>query len=82
MDEKEPVPVPSEVLVERAMVGFVVVDQTTPRVVIDEPPSDVILPPEVAEVVVMEVIALVVNDGIETMDDESFRHRTEAPDDL
>ena len=49
---KEPVPVPSDVLVERAIVGFVLVDQTIPLVVMDAPPSEMILPPEVAEVVV------------------------------
>ncbi len=81
-DVKEPVPVPSVVFVERAIVGFVVVDQTTPLAVKEAPPSDVILPPEVAEVDVIAVMAMVVSDGIETMEFESFRQRTEAPNDL
>jgi hypothetical protein len=82
VDEKEPVPVPSDVLVDRAMVGLVLVDQTTPLAVMEAPPSAVILPPAVAEVVVIVVMELVVNDGMETMDNVSLRQRTEAPNDL
>jgi hypothetical protein len=52
---KEPVPVPSVVLVIRAMDGFVLVDQTTPLAVMVAPPSAVIFPPEVAEVVAIAV---------------------------
>jgi hypothetical protein len=74
--------VPFVVLVDRVMVGLVLVDQTIPRVVIDELPSDVILPPEVAEVVEIAVMAVVVRVGIETIELLSLRHRTEAPNDL
>ena len=62
-DEKEPVPVPSVVLVVKEIVGLVLVDQTTPLAVIDAPPSVVILPPEMAEVVVIEAIPVVVSVG-------------------
>ena len=78
-DEKEPVPVPSDVLVDRAIVGFVVVDQTTPLAVIVAPPSTVILPPDVAEDVVMEVISVVESEGIDTIENVSFKQRIEAP---
>ena len=79
VDEKEPVPVPSNVLVVKEIVGFVVVDQTTPIAVIVAPPSALILPPDVAEVVVIAVMAVVVSVGAETMELLSFRHRTDAP---
>ena len=81
-DEKEPVPVSFEVFVVKLLVGLVLVDQTTPLAVMEAPPSEVILPPDVAEVVVIVVMELVVNDGMETMDDVSLRQRTEAPNDL
>ena len=55
---KVPVPVPLVVL-EFAVVGFGAVLQHIPRAVTGEPPSLVILPPLKAEVVVMEVIAVV-----------------------
>ena len=79
MEEKEPVPVPFDVLVVRVIVGLVLVDQTTPLAVIDVPPSDVILPPEVAELVVMEVISVVESEGIDTIENVSFKQRIEAP---
>ena len=82
MEEKEPVPVPSDVLVVRAIVGLVLVDQTTPLAVMAAPPSAVILPPEVAEDVVTAVMEVVVSVGMETMEFVSFRQRTEAPSDL
>ena len=78
-DEKEPVPVPFDVLVVRAMVGLELVDQTIPLPVMEAPPSDVILPPEVAEVVVIAFMAVVVSVGMVTMENVSFRQRTEAP---
>ena len=81
-DVKEPVPVPFDVLVVRAMVGLELVDQTTPLADMEAPPSEVIFPPDVEEVVVMEVIAMVVKVGMETIEFESLRQRTEAPDDL
>jgi hypothetical protein len=59
---KEPVPVPSEVLVE-AVVGAAVVAQQIPLAVIASFPSDVIFPPETAEVRVMDVMTAVVRAG-------------------
>ncbi len=82
VDEKEPIPVPSDVLVVKAMVGFVLVDQTTPLAVMVAPPSAVMLPPEVAEVVVIAVMAMVVSVGMETIENVSFKQRIEPPTDL
>ena len=50
-----PVPVPSVVFVVRAIVGFGVVPQTIPLAVTADPPSTVIVPPLVAEVVEIDV---------------------------
>jgi hypothetical protein len=50
---KLPVPDPSLVLVSREIVGVGLVDHTTPLAVMDAPPFELILPPEVALVVVM-----------------------------
>ena len=60
-----PVPVPLLVFVVKDMVGFVLVDHTTPLVVTAEPPSEVIFPPEVAVVdVIAEIEEVVtVNEG-------------------
>ena len=55
-----PVPVPSIVLVDKAMVGFAVVAQQTPRAVTVAPPLLVTLPPLVAVVMVMAVVVAVV----------------------
>jgi hypothetical protein len=52
---KLPVPVPSDVLVESEMVGEELVDHTTPLAVMGAHPSDVMFPPVVAVVVVMEL---------------------------
>jgi hypothetical protein len=60
---KEPVPIPFDVLVDEVIVGLVLVDQTTPLAVMDAPPSEIILPPEVALVVVMELADSVVKVG-------------------
>ena len=81
-DEKEPIPVPFDVLVDREMIGLVFVDQTTPLAVMEAPPSAVIFPPVVDEVVVIEVMAVVVSVGAETMENVSFKQRTDAPCDL
>ena len=62
-DEKEPVPVPFDVFVVKIIVGLVLVDQTTPLAVMEAPPSAVIMPPEVAVVVVIPDILDVVNVG-------------------
>ena len=43
------------------MFGFWLVLQHTPRVVTEAPPSDVILPPLVAEAVAIDVAPVVVN---------------------
>ena len=59
VEVKEPVPVPSVVLVLKDTVGPVLVDQTTPRAVIVAPPSDVMLPPLLASVEVIEPIDVV-----------------------
>ena len=59
---KLPVPEPSIVLL-LAVVGFCEVLQHTPRAVTDELPSDVTLPPPVAELAVTPVIASVVTVG-------------------
>ena len=54
-----PVPVPSEVFVVRAVVGFVAVPHTIPRAVTADPPSVVMFPPLVAVVDAMELAAVV-----------------------
>jgi hypothetical protein len=74
---KLPVPEPSLVLVLKEIVGFVLVDHTTPLFVMDVPLSAVILPPDVAEVAVIAVKAMVVS--LETMEFVSFKQRTENP---
>ena len=56
---KVPIPVPSVVWL-LAIVGLLEVLQQTPLALIVEPPSDEILPPEVAVVMVMAVAAVVV----------------------
>jgi hypothetical protein len=59
----EPVPEPSVVLLF-AIVGVGSVLQQTPRVIMSEPPVAVIVPPLLAVVCVISVIAEVVNSGI------------------
>ena len=61
-------PVPSFVLVGKAIVGFDVVLQQTPREIIAAPPSVLIVPPLVAVVFVIAVIAVVVITGIVDVD--------------
>ena len=60
---KIPVPVPSVVLVDNAMVGLAVVAQQTPRAVTVAPPSATTLPPPEAVVVVMDDKEVVVTVG-------------------
>jgi len=79
VEVNEPVPVPFEVFVVWAMVGLELVDQTIPLAVMDAPPSAVISPPEVAEVVAIAVMTVVVSEGIETMEVVSFRQRMDIP---
>ena len=62
METKFPVPVPSEVL-ESAVVGLVFVLQQIPLLVTFDAPSDEIIPPLIAVVVSIEVIAAVVSVG-------------------
>ena len=58
--ENVPVPVPL-VILELATVGFTDVDQQTPREVIAAPPSEVTLPPPLAdEVVTAEIVVVVI----------------------
>ena len=58
-----PVPVPLLVFVVKDMVGFVLVDHTTPLVVTAELPSEVIFPPDMAVVVEMELADIVLTAG-------------------
>jgi hypothetical protein len=60
VEVKVPVPVPSVVFVLKDTVGPGLVDQTTPRAVINAPPSDVMLPPLLAPVEVISPIVVVV----------------------
>jgi hypothetical protein len=60
---KAPLPVPSEVLVDKATVGLGEVLQQTPRAFMAAPPSSVMLPPLTAVVFVMDVAAVVVSVG-------------------
>ncbi len=62
-DEKEPMPVPLLVLVDKDTVGDKLVDHTTPLVVTAAPPSAVIFPPEVADVIVIELADIVLTVG-------------------
>ena len=63
--EKVPGPEPSVVLVVSAIVGAVVVLQTTPRAVTVAPPMFVIFPPLWAVVVVIALISAVVSVGVD-----------------
>ena len=51
---KLPIPVPFVVFVVRPIVGFVVVDQTTPLVVTGDPPSVETVPPVIALLLVID----------------------------
>jgi hypothetical protein len=55
--------VPLDVFVDNAIVGSVEVLHTTPFAVIDPSPSEVIVPPELAEIEVIEDMATVANVG-------------------
>jgi phospholipid N-methyltransferase len=63
---KLPVPEPSLVFVLKEMVGVGLVDHITPLEITAAPPSVVILPPVVADVVVMELADNVLNVGSTT----------------
>ena len=60
---KVPIPVPLLVFVVKDMVGFELVDHTTPLAVTAEPPSELIFPPDVAVLVVMELADTVLTVG-------------------
>ena len=60
---KLPTPLPSVVFVLNVMVAPGTVLQQTPREVTVDPPSDVILPPDVAVVSAIDVIAVVLRAG-------------------
>jgi len=57
---KVPVPVPSDVWLPE-MVGLAAVLQQTPRAMMEEPPSEVMFPPELAVVCVTLLAAVVVS---------------------
>jgi hypothetical protein len=59
-----PSPEPSLVLVERATVGFALVDQTVPLTVTGDLPSEEIFPPDIAPLVVIDWTEVVVSIGI------------------
>mgnify|MGYP006343134289 CR=1 FL=1 len=63
-----PIPVPSVVLVDKAIVGLAVVLQQTPRTFTAAPPSVLIVPPLLAVVLVMDDIAVVVIVGMVEVD--------------
>ena len=54
---------PLLVFVVKDMVGFALVDHTTPLVVTAEPPSELIFPPDAAVVVVIELADIVLTVG-------------------
>ena len=54
---------PLLVFVVKDMVGFALVDHTTPLVVTTEPPSELIFPPDAAVVVVIELADIVFTVG-------------------
>ena len=60
---KLPVPVPLLVFVVKEMVGFGLVDHTTPLVVTTEPQSPVTIPPLFAVVEVISLMGIVVKVG-------------------
>ena len=63
-----PIPVPLVVLVGKAVVGFAVMLQQTPRAVTVAPPSAVTLPPPAAVTMVIAVIGVVVTVGNAVVD--------------
>ena len=71
-----PIPVPLVVLVGKAIVGFGVVLQQTPRTVTAAPPSELITPPLPAVVLVMAVTGVVV---ITSMVEVDAVVKTESP---
>jgi hypothetical protein len=68
-DGKLPVPEPSTVFVVNEVVGAGFTDHTTPRDVTDDPPSEVIVPPPLAVLAVITLMAVVVTVGIPAVPD-------------
>ena len=64
-DEKDPIPMPLLVLVDKDIVGNELVDHTTPLALTVAPPSKVIFPPDEEELVVIPVIEFVLSIGME-----------------
>ena len=62
-DEKDPMPVPLLVLVDKDTVGNELLDHTTPLALTVAPPSEVIFPPEDEVLEVIELIAVVTKEG-------------------
>ncbi len=58
-EEKDPIPVPSIVLVDKDTVGNELADHTTPLALTVAPPSEVIFPPEDEVLEVIELTAVV-----------------------
>jgi len=56
---KIPAPAPLIVLVDNAIVGKVLVLHTTPLLIMYEPPSSIMLPPDIADVFPIELILVV-----------------------
>ena len=81
-DVKLPVPPPLLVFVLNDIVGVRLMDHITPRIVTDAPPSVVMLPPPVAVVLVIELMADVVKVGTATaavvLNDNSFPYAVPA----
>ena len=65
-DTNIPVPTPSIVLYGKPKVGFGEELQTTPLEVMVDPPSDIILPPEILIESLIEDIAIVLIEGLFT----------------
>ena len=77
--EYEPVLLPSTVLVVREMVGLPEVFQHTPLAVTVAPPSELMFPPDVADMFVMADAFVVVSIGTVGVAETSFTQRTESP---
>ncbi|MFO7575890.1 MAG: hypothetical protein R6W81_02580 [Bacteroidales bacterium] len=74
---KDPIPSPFVVL-DDAIVGFIETDQQTPRSVTKDPPSLVMVPPDVADVGVIAVITSVVTAGTDGPFLQEVKHVTAA----
>jgi hypothetical protein len=81
LDINNPGPIPFHVLDDVEIVGFGLMDQTTPLIVTESPPSDTILPPE--RTVELEIESTIIVDKVGKvellLEIASFKHRTERP---